>query len=130
MHETVNVIVTIGEEYKDNLVPVTEELTKCGMSISQVMSNIGVVAGSIANENIHIVKQIQGVMQVEEDRAYQIARRQCYSIAFQIGGYVPVALRRRAPLFIARKKSILGFFCDEIRGGMSGRILQRTRIDR
>ncbi len=73
MHETVNVIVTIGEEYKDNLVPVTEELTKCGMSISQVMSNIGVVAGSIANENIHIVKQIQGVMQVEEDRAYQIA---------------------------------------------------------
>ncbi len=51
---------------------VVDQLQRAGLSVDQVLDAIGIVTGSLADENRAAVAGIDGVLAVEDDHTFQL----------------------------------------------------------
>ena len=70
----VEVIVTVGDEYKENLKKIALDLKSCGLEITgEPLERLGMISGMTEAKNIDQLKTVNGVTAVEEAGTVQIA---------------------------------------------------------
>lgn len=71
--DRVNVTVSIDEAYLNQFQQITEAMQATGLEIDRTMPRIGIVTGSIHQDRISALDEIEGVEHVERERTYQLA---------------------------------------------------------
>lgn len=61
------VIVTMDDEHLDNMEAIVSDLKAAGMEISDVLHSAGIITGEVSPENLAKVRQVNGVLGVEQD---------------------------------------------------------------
>lgn len=68
----VNVTVTVDAEHRHSLDDVVEALRGCGMEVDQVLSTMGMVAGSVEAGTSGALGEVEGVADVSEAREIRL----------------------------------------------------------
>lgn len=66
-----NIIVTISDQYLENIQAVAAELESAGMKVEKVLRTVGIITGSIPSSTINTLSNVKGVVSVELDRPMQ-----------------------------------------------------------
>ncbi|WP_414585011.1 ketohydroxyglutarate aldolase [Scytonema sp. PCC 10023] len=69
----VNLVISVDDEHKNQILEVMENLQAIGMKVEQSMPQIGVIVGSIDSTKVEEVSAVEGVAAVETSRSFQIA---------------------------------------------------------
>ena len=64
---TVNVLVTVDEQHRDELKSVARRLKRAGMTVADLFPLGGVIAGEVASANLGKLHRIEGIVSVEEE---------------------------------------------------------------
>lgn len=67
----VNILVTVDEQHREKLNNVARELESAGMTVAEVYSVSGVIAGAAAGGDLGKLQSIQGVASVEEEPTFE-----------------------------------------------------------
>ena len=68
----VKVSISVDDEHLSEFAKVMKKVEKAGMEIDQELEDIGVATGSIDEEKVGKLKDVEGVSHVEEERQIQI----------------------------------------------------------
>jgi hypothetical protein len=69
-----DLLVSIKDEYKDQLSEVATNLKNAGMNIEQKLESLGILTGSVDSaETIDVLRKVEGVSHVTESRQVHIA---------------------------------------------------------
>jgi hypothetical protein len=66
----VNVLVTIEENYHQRLDDIVTELRSAGLKVKEVYRLSGVIAGSVARDQLSELQAVEGVASVENEPIY------------------------------------------------------------
>lgn len=66
------VSISVDDEHLSEFSKVMKKVEKAGMEIDQELEDIGVATGSIDEEKVGKLRDVEGVSQVEEERQIQI----------------------------------------------------------
>lgn len=69
----VTLLVTVDEQYADQLSEVADRLRAAGMIVENLMEMVGTITGSIDAEKVKVISQLKGVAHVETSRRFQLA---------------------------------------------------------
>ena len=69
----VKISISVDDAHLSQIEQVSQQLQSSGMSVEQTLSSIGVINGSISNERLDSLKQIEGVKNIEPQENYQLA---------------------------------------------------------
>jgi hypothetical protein len=61
------VIVTIDDRHLDNMEAIVSDLKAAGMEIADALHSAGIVTGEVSPENLAKVRQVNGIIGVEQD---------------------------------------------------------------
>lgn len=67
----VNILVTVDEQHREELHNVARELESAGMTVAEVFSGSGVIAGAAAGGDLGKLQSVQGVASVEEEPTFE-----------------------------------------------------------
>jgi hypothetical protein len=70
---SVNVLVSVSSDYLNRMPELVEKLQCVGMTNIQSMEAVGVITGSLDEDNVADLCSIEGVEQVERSQQSQIA---------------------------------------------------------
>jgi methylmalonyl-CoA mutase cobalamin-binding subunit len=65
--------ISISREHRKQFPQVVSALKKAGVEVDQQLKTIGVVSGTVNDENLADLQNIEGVANVEQARSFQIA---------------------------------------------------------
>jgi DNA anti-recombination protein RmuC len=68
----VKISISVDEEHLSEFSKVMKKVEKAGMQIDQELEDIGVATGSIDEEKVGKLRDVEGVNHVEEERQIQI----------------------------------------------------------
>ena len=68
----VNVSISVDDEHLSEFSKVMKKVEKAGMEIDQELEDVGVATGSIDEEKVGKLRDVEGVSHVEEERQIQI----------------------------------------------------------
>ena len=68
----VKVSVSVDDEHLSEFSKVMKKVEKAGMEIDQELEDIGVATGSVDEEKVGKLRDVEGVSHVEEERQIQI----------------------------------------------------------
>ncbi|MBD2206236.1 ketohydroxyglutarate aldolase [Calothrix sp. FACHB-1219] len=68
----VTLLISVDDQYKQQILEVVKSLQASGMKIEQIMEQIGVITGSIDSAQIEGISQVEGVAAVEVSQQYQL----------------------------------------------------------
>ena len=66
------VTVTVDEAHAGTIDEVAARLRDAGMDIDRVLGAIGVITGSVAASQLHLVEAVEGVASVEEQTTFKL----------------------------------------------------------
>jgi hypothetical protein len=69
----INVAIAVAEEARDRVYEVAEVCRALGFAHTSTLSNIGILIGSAAVEDLPLLRAIPGVLAVEMERALELA---------------------------------------------------------
>jgi hypothetical protein len=67
----INILVSVDEQYRKELNNITQELKSAGMTVAEVFSGSGVIAGAAAGGVLGKLRSVQGVASVEEEPTFE-----------------------------------------------------------
>ncbi|MUG98304.1 ketohydroxyglutarate aldolase [Scytonema sp. UIC 10036] len=65
---TVNIVVSVDDEHLHQILDAVTNLQAAGMSVENVMPEVGVISGSVDSTQLETLSQIEGVAAVEISR--------------------------------------------------------------
>lgn len=65
--------ISVDDEHLDQFAKIMSEVEKAGMKIDEKHKDLGVATGSIDEDKIDAVREVEGVNHVERDREIHIA---------------------------------------------------------
>ena len=65
--------VCLDDEHLYKIEQVAEKLKTAGMNIEQTLSSIGIISGSVENEQLTSISQVEGVKTVEKEETYHLS---------------------------------------------------------
>ncbi|MEA5595439.1 ketohydroxyglutarate aldolase [Rivularia sp. UHCC 0363] len=68
---TVNISVSVDDEYLDKILDVAANLQASGMNVENIMPIIGVITGSVESTQMDGLTQVEGVNAVEVSRTFR-----------------------------------------------------------
>jgi hypothetical protein len=69
--QTVNISVSVDDEYVDKIEEVVADLQAAGMNVENIMPILGVITGSVESTQIDALSQVEGVNAVEVSRTFR-----------------------------------------------------------
>lgn len=66
------VTVTVADSHAGELDAVAGRLARSGMKVDQVLSTLGIVTGTVEDEQIAAVRRLPGVRAVEQQTTFQL----------------------------------------------------------
>ncbi|MEM9274479.1 MAG: hypothetical protein AAGA80_16160 [Cyanobacteria bacterium P01_F01_bin.143] len=69
--ESSAVIVTISDQYLENIQAVAAELESAGMKVNKVLKTVGIITGSMPSSITDTLSNLEGVVSIEPDRPMQ-----------------------------------------------------------
>lgn len=66
------VSVTVGDDHRDGLDGVVEDLRARGLVVEQVLGTLGIVTGSAPEETLDALRGVDGVASVDAQLAYRL----------------------------------------------------------
>lgn len=69
--KTVNISVSVNDEYVDKILEVSTNLQAAGMNVENIMPILGVITGSVESTQIDALSQVEGVNAVEVSRTFR-----------------------------------------------------------
>lgn len=66
------ITVSVDEAHLPQIQEISQQLGSSGMNVEQTLSSIGVIQGSIAEDRVNIIREIEGVQNVETQRTYHL----------------------------------------------------------
>ncbi|MGK7886320.1 MAG: hypothetical protein AB4057_17065 [Crocosphaera sp.] len=70
-HQSNAVIVTISDQYLENIQAVAAELESAGMKVEKVLKTVGIITGSMPSSTINTLSNVKGVIGIEPDHPMQ-----------------------------------------------------------
>ena len=67
-----HVSVTVGDEHRESMDGVVENLRASGMEVEQVLGSLGIVTGTAPSEALDALRGVEGVDSVDEQLGYQL----------------------------------------------------------
>lgn len=67
----INILVSVDEQYRKELNNITQELKSAGMTVAEVFSGSGVIAGAASGDALGKLRSVQGVASVEEEPTFE-----------------------------------------------------------
>ena len=67
-----HVSVTVGDEHRESLDGVVENLRASGMQVEQVLDTLGIVTGSAPADALDALRGVEGVASVDEELTHQL----------------------------------------------------------
>jgi hypothetical protein len=67
------VSVSVDEEHLEAIGAVADALRSQGMEVEQVMGNLGIISGVVAEGAREALRGVEGVMSVDEAQGFQLA---------------------------------------------------------
>lgn len=68
----VNLLISVDDRDREQILEVVEALQASGMKIEQVMKQTGVVTGSIDSTQVEGIARVEGVAAVEVEQKFQL----------------------------------------------------------
>jgi hypothetical protein len=69
----VNLLISVDDNYMDKIPEVVKKLKSVGLNVEQSMQEVGIVTGSCDSAKVQALSQVEGVLNVEPSRDYQLA---------------------------------------------------------
>ncbi|PSB03375.1 ketohydroxyglutarate aldolase [Merismopedia glauca] len=69
----IKISVSVDEAHLPQIQEVSQHLQSSGMKVDQTLSSIGIISGSIPEDRLNSLRQIDGVQNVETQQSYQLA---------------------------------------------------------
>ncbi|GAB4158913.1 MAG: hypothetical protein Fur0046_38420 [Cyanobacteria bacterium J069] len=69
----VHVTVSVADDHLDRLLEVADDLQKHGMTVEQIMDQVGIVTGSCAPAHLSALRQVSGVEHVESAHTFHLS---------------------------------------------------------
>jgi hypothetical protein len=69
----VTVVVSVADDRLDELAEVVAELRRAGLRVDEVLDTVGMVTGTVDEDAVSALGSVPGVIEVERQRAYQVA---------------------------------------------------------
>jgi DNA-binding ferritin-like protein len=70
--QSAEVSISVDDEYVGDLDEVAERLRALGLSVDELLSEIGIITGHIAESQADDLETVEGVAHVERSREYQL----------------------------------------------------------
>ena len=67
-----HVSVTVGDDHRESMDGVVENLRASGMEVEQVLGSLGIVTGSAPDDSLDALRGVEGVASVDEQLGYQL----------------------------------------------------------
>ena len=67
-----HVSVTVGDDHRESLDGVVENLRASGLEVEQVLGTLGIVTGSAPADALDALRGVEGVASVDEQLTHQI----------------------------------------------------------
>jgi hypothetical protein len=67
------VTISVDDEHVGNLDEVAQRLREAGLSVGELLAEIGIITGRIAESRADDLEKVEGVAHVERGREYQLA---------------------------------------------------------
>ena len=67
-----HVSVTVGDEHRESMDGVVENLRASGMEVEQVLGSLGIVTGSAPDDSLEALRGVEGVASVDAQLGYQL----------------------------------------------------------
>lgn len=67
----VNILVTVDDQHREKLNNVAQDLESAGMTVAEVYSISGVIAGAAPGGDLGKLQSIQGVASIEEEPTFE-----------------------------------------------------------
>ena len=68
--KTMNVMVTVEEEYRDRLDQVARKLEHAGMTVAETFDLGGVIVGAVPERSVGALHKVPGIAAVEEEPTF------------------------------------------------------------
>ncbi|MEM7580262.1 MAG: ketohydroxyglutarate aldolase [Cyanobacteria bacterium P01_A01_bin.80] len=69
--KTVNISVSINDDYLDEILDVAANLQAVGMNVENIMPILGIITGSAESTQIDKLSQVEGVSAIEISRTFR-----------------------------------------------------------
>lgn len=69
----VKISISVDDAHLPEIQQISEQLQLYGMNVEQTLLTIGVIIGSISNDKLNSLYQIEGVKHCEPQESYQLA---------------------------------------------------------
>jgi hypothetical protein len=69
----IDVIVSVDEGRLNDFSKIVKAMRSAGLKVDEEMAAVGVVAGSVESKALPKLRQVDGVVQVEQSRSYNLA---------------------------------------------------------
>ena len=67
-----HVSVTVGDDHRESMDGVVENLRASGLEVEQVLGTLGIVTGSAPADTLDALRGVEGVASVDEQLTHQI----------------------------------------------------------
>jgi UDP-N-acetylmuramate-alanine ligase len=68
----VNLSVSVDDKHLDNFDEIVKKIKKAGMKVEQKLDSLGIITGSIDSSKVDALREVDGVLHVEEQKKIQI----------------------------------------------------------
>lgn len=69
----VNLSISVDDDHMTKIAEVVQNLKKAGMKVENLLDQLGIVTGWCESEKVAKLSQVEGVSDVESERAVQLA---------------------------------------------------------
>ena len=69
----IKISVAVDNAHLSEIQSISEKLHSSGMNVEQILSNIGVINGSVESNQLNSLNQIEGVQSINPQQGFQLA---------------------------------------------------------